>query len=66
MSVRPSPSPTPSSDLEITWSRSAVKWVTVRDRATGVEATGRDDQSWDAAMMKAITSLRRRQLASAV
>ncbi|MFQ5948236.1 MAG: hypothetical protein ACE5KX_05200 [Acidimicrobiia bacterium] len=43
---------------ELRWGRQgAVKWVTISDRLTGVEATGRDWQSWEEARHQAVDRL---------
>ncbi len=46
--------------FEISWSRTAVKWVAIRDRKTGVKVIGRDNDSWDAAMANAMADISRR------
>ena len=43
----------------VSWSGSAVKWVAITDRRTGIKATGRDNKSWEAAMANAMAEMER-------
>ncbi len=49
-----------SPHFEVSWSRTAVQWVAIKDRRTGIKAIGRDNESWDAAMANAMAEMRRR------
>jgi hypothetical protein len=46
--------------FEVSWSRTAVKWVAITDRRTGIKVIGRDNGSWDAAMANAMAEMGRR------
>ncbi len=47
-----------TSRFKMTWSRSAVKWIALEDRKTGLRTIGRDNDSWDVAMYRAIDQMR--------
>jgi hypothetical protein len=46
--------------FEVSWSGTAVKWVAIKDRRTGIKVVGRDNKSWDAAMTNAMAKMSRR------
>ena len=47
-----------TSRFKMTWSRSAVKWIALEDRKTGLRTIGRDNESLDVAMASAVSQMR--------
>ena len=47
-----------TSRFELSWSRSGVRWITIKDRRTGSKAIGHDNESWDVAMARAVAQMR--------
>ena len=45
--------------IELYWGGSNIQWIELRDRLTGVRATGRSYEGWNIALSQAVHEMRR-------